>query len=322
LPVPVFVPRAAERGGPLDDVKAEAEARELEEHWRLFYVAATRAEEQLVIAGSLGPRCKGVAPEASWYAAADRAMAELGVVAGEGVRTFGDPLMTVPSEGDRAGIAGLEPPEWARRPAPQEARPARPLAPSSLGDDTVSDPPPSATMRAAAERGRLLHALFERLPDVPSADRATAADRWLAGAGGVADAGERAALTADVLRIVEDTVFAELFGPDSLAEAPLAATVEGGVVVSGRVDRLLVRDDVVRVVDFKTGRRVPDVPPPYHLAQMAGYAAALGAIFPGRRIEAGLLYTAGPKLVVITPEQLAAHKPGFAGTEQSLPLTH
>ena len=56
---PGLPPRAAERGGPLDEVVDAAEQRELQEHWRLFYVAATRAEERLVIAGSLGPPRQG-----------------------------------------------------------------------------------------------------------------------------------------------------------------------------------------------------------------------------------------------------------------------
>jgi ATP-dependent helicase/nuclease subunit A len=71
------------------------------------------------------------------------------------------------------------------------------------------------------------------------------------------------------------------------------------------------------VVDFKTGRRVPASlaqVPPYHLRQMAAYSAALGVIFPGRRVEAALLYTAGPTLIA-----LPADKPDLAATEQSLP---
>jgi ATP-dependent helicase/nuclease subunit A len=39
-----------------------------EEHWRLLYVAATRAEEKLVIGGALGPRARGIPPPESWYA--------------------------------------------------------------------------------------------------------------------------------------------------------------------------------------------------------------------------------------------------------------
>src|SRR6185369_3723739 len=65
--VPIFRPRKRELGGSIADAAAAAAAREREEHWRLLYVALTRAEERLVIGGALGPRAKGVPPEASWY---------------------------------------------------------------------------------------------------------------------------------------------------------------------------------------------------------------------------------------------------------------
>ena len=334
-PVPVFRPRASERGGPLDMVADAAERRELEEHWRLFYVAATRAEEQLVIAGSLGPRCKGVPPEQSWYAAADRAFAALGLAAGEGERTFVGSRPQSPVKSSAAARALPSPPArapaWAYAQAPQEARPPRPLAPSSLGEDTVADPPPTPAMRAAAERGRLQHSLFERLPAVPVSERAAAAERWLLRAGGVADPAERQAVADPVCAILADPRFAELFGPDSLAEAPITAVLGDGTVVSGTVDRLLIAPGRVRVVDFKTGRQVPDgadAVPAYHLRQMAAYAAALAVIFPESAIEAALLYTAGPALITLPPALLEAHrprpgtpaKPGFAAGEQRLPL--
>ena len=205
-------------------------------------------------------------------------------------------------------------------PAPIEQRPSRPLSPSSLGDDVVSDPPPGPGAQAAAERGRLIHALFERLPPVSPDDRARAAHRWLAQAGGLDDAAQRQAIVADVLGVVDDPRFADLFGPHALAEAPITATLGDGLVVSGTVDRLLVTDDVVRVIDFKTGRHVPatlDDIPPYHRAQMAAYAAALAVIFPGRRIEAGLLYSSGPRLHLLPAAMLARDKPGYATMEQS-----
>ena len=325
--IPVIRPRASERGGPLDAVVAAAEARELAEHWRLFYVAATRAEEQLVIAGALGPRAQGVPPEASWYAAADRAFAALGVAAGEGERVFVGTEPTTPVRATAARTAVPPPaapaPDWARLPAPAEARPSRPLAPSSLGADAVAEPPPTAAMRAAAERGRLHHALFERLPAVPPPERAAAAERWLAHAGGVADPVERTAIAAGVCAILDDPRFAELFAPGVLAEAPLTAVVADGVVVSGTVDRLLVAPDRVRIVDFKTGQQVPagaEAVPRYHLRQMAAYVAALGVIFPGRTIEAALLYTAGPSLIALPAALLDAHKPGLPQEEQRLPV--
>lgn len=322
---PVFRPGRAERGGPVDAAVAQVDARELEEHWRLFYVAATRAEERLVIAGALGPRAKGEAPLASWYAASRAAFDALGIEEGEGDRSFTGMRPQPPVARKPRGAAVIdavaELPGWAKLPAPVEARPPRPLAPSSLGEDLVSDPPPGPALRAAAERGRLIHALLERLPAVAIDRRADAAERWLAGAGGVADPAMRDELADAALGVLADPDFAELFGPDALAEAPIAAVVAGGHVVSGTADRLLVTDDSVLVVDFKTGRRAPetlDAVPPYHVRQMAAYVAALEVVFPGRQVVSGLLYTAGPVLYALPDDLLATHKPGFAPAEQSL----
>jgi ATP-dependent helicase/nuclease subunit A len=323
-PVPVFRPRKDEAGGPLSQALDAVMERELEEHWRLFYVAATRAEEQLVIAGSLGPRAKGEPPAASWYRAAAQAMDALGVPDAPGPRVFTGIAATLPGAKASGTAAAAEPaialPEWTRRAAPVEARPSRPLAPSSIGEDAVADPPPTPAMREAAERGRLVHALFERLPAVPADARAAAADRWLRDTGGVANAGVRDEIAGSVCRIIADPRFADLFGPESLAEAPVTAVIGDGLVVAGTVDRLLVTPDRVRVVDFKTGRRAPttlaDVPT-YHLRQMAAYAAALGVIFPGRRVDAALLYTAAPVMFDLPDALLALHKPGFAAGEQS-----
>ncbi|MBX9814155.1 MAG: UvrD-helicase domain-containing protein, partial [Sphingomonas sp.] len=111
-PLPMLRPRAAEKSGPLVDLVETAARRDLEEHWRLFYVAATRAEEHLVIAGSLGPRAQGVPPALSWYSAADKAFAALGV-GGEGERVF-------------LGHAPQPPRPAKRRPPAPEAAPALP----------------------------------------------------------------------------------------------------------------------------------------------------------------------------------------------------
>ncbi|MEO6216116.1 MAG: double-strand break repair helicase AddA [Sphingomonas sp.] len=320
--LPIFRPRASERGGPLGPELDKDAQRELEEHWRLFYVAATRAEERLVIAGALGPLAKGEPPPSSWYAAADRAMTALGVPPSPEARSFTGiaPQRPVAASSRKLGevVADEALPDWAAKPAPVEARPPRPLAPSSLGEDEVADPPPSPALRAAAERGRLVHALFERLPAVPADQRVAAADRWLQTVGMIAEPAVRDEINSTVLAVLDDPCFAGLFAPESLAEAPIAAVVGDGVVVSGTVDRLLVTPDRIQVVDFKTGRQVPATPadiPPYHVRQMAAYVEALGVIFPGRTVEAALLYTAAPVLLVLPHTLLDAHKPGYVAAQ-------
>lgn len=328
--LPLVPPRKAERFGSVADAVEKAAVADRQEHWRLLYVALTRAEERLIIAGSLSARRKGVVPDESWHAAVERAMKALGVgweaeprwggrLAWRGTET----LAVAKAEKEEAVAAeDIAEPSWLREAAPVEARPSRPLAPTAPVEDDAPYPPPSEAQRAAAQRGTSLHSLFERLPDVAREDRAAAADRWLERIAGVEDATERVALAAHVQAVLDDPAFAALFSPGALAEAPIAAIV-GEDVVSGTVDRLLVGPDLVQIVDFKTGRAVPgdaDAVPLSHLRQMAAYAAALAVIFPGRRIEAALLYTAGPKLIILPDALLAAHKPGFAATQDKLGL--
>src|SRR3546814_14002022 len=73
LPLPLHC-SPKEARGPVAEAFADAAERARQEHWRLAYVAMTRAEDVLVVSGSLGPRARGQIPDASWYAAAARAM--------------------------------------------------------------------------------------------------------------------------------------------------------------------------------------------------------------------------------------------------------
>ena len=112
--------------------------------------------------------------------------------------------------------------------------------------------------------------------------------------------------------MLRDARFAEVFGPGSRAEVAIAGTAAAlppGLSVSGRIDRLVVLGDRVLVADFKTNRPSPgaieDADPAY-VRQMAVYAAVLAEVFPGRRIEAALVWTDGPKLMPIPENLLAA----------------
>jgi ATP-dependent helicase/nuclease subunit A len=315
--VPAFRPRKDELVEPLRSQIERQDMLDRQEHWRLLYVALTRAEERLYIGGALGARDRNGPAEASWFRAVEKAVSGLGsdwLEAPLWSREMRYGTLELPA---RVAAKDIERdaliPDWLHRPAPAEERPPRPLAPSSIGEDDVADPPPGPELRAAAERGRLLHALFERLPGIAPERRGALADRWLEQSAGMADAGARAAMIADACRVIDDPRFADLFGAEALAEAPIAAVVAGGVVVSGSVDRLLVAEDRILVADFKTGRRSPaavaDIPPA-HLRQMAAYRAALRIVFPDRPVEAALLYTAAPVLHVLPDALLDAHAPG------------
>ena len=164
---------------------------------------------------------------------------------------------------------------------------------------------------AALKRGVLVHRLLQLLPEVAPAERPSATEAFLARPGHALTPQQQKAIAQQVLAVLDDTRFAPLFGAGSLAEVPIAAVL-GRTVIAGQVDRLLVRDDAVVVVDYKSGRPPPTsgaaAPVPY-LRQMAAYRAALRAVFPERRVTCGLLFTDGPNLLWLNNKTLDAHAP-------------
>jgi len=305
---------------------AEAEAAEArgdrQEHWRLLYVAMTRAEEALFVGGALGTRDKGQPPAQSWYARLDALFEgdRLADAVWGSRRDWGEPPEPIARGEPGTAAERVALPAWATTPVGAEPRPPRPLAPSSAGQDEGADPPfPPGADAFAARRGVLIHKLLERLPELAAGEREGRARDWLARQAADVPEPARLAMLTSALAVLAEPGWAEIFSPAALAEVPLAAVV-GGQVIAGTADRLLVERSRVLVVDFKTARRPPaglaEVPLTT-LRQMAAYAAALAAIYPGRRIEAAVLYTQAPLLLPIPADVLERHKAGLPVAEES-----
>jgi len=322
IPMPPL-PKGQELGR-LAEERARVTREELQEHWRLLYVAMTRAEEALFIGGALSGREKAPKPD-SWYARLEP------LFAGDwqsdplwgGIKLHGAQAeVAVPPRSGEARDLGLLPP-WAERAVAAEPRPPKPLAPSALGEDLASDPPfppgAGAAGAAAARRGVLLHRLLERLPELPAAERKAAAQAWLAQQAADLDGPACAEMVDSALKVLAEPAWAGLFGPAALAEVPIAAVV-AGQVVAGTIDRLLIEPERIRLVDFKTARRPPaalDEVPVAILRQMAAYAAALEVTYPGRSVEAALLYTQQPRLLTIPADLLNLHKQALTAPQES-----
>lgn len=319
--LPLLPIKKAESVGQLGRIPDMQKKRDLQEQFRLLYVALTRASEHLVLAGSLGIQAKGVAPEHSWYPALEAAMQSFGL------EWQDDPLWDqamhlvaenadMPQAVDATDTSTPDDfavePHWLRTPAAQEQSPRRPLTPSNLEDDAFGDAPFSGTMKVVAERGRLLHALFERFAGGSIDEFQAGALRWVAENSREA-AIDPVSVVATAVAVLRNAEWGDLFSAQAKAEVPVAAVV-GETVISGRIDRLLVRGKQVRLIDFKTGRSVPEdatkVAKP-HLRQMAHYVAALETVFPDHDIQAALLFTHGPKLLELPDALLRPHRPAI-----------
>jgi ATP-dependent helicase/nuclease subunit A len=275
----------------------------LKEYRRLLYVALTRAKERLVICGFENK--KGTKP-GSWHTLAERAAEALGIAREDGSRVFGEAALSRVNPKAATQVPDTILPAWAITPAKVE-QPApwliRPSDAAGMDEPAKRSPLASETPK---RRGLLVHAMLARLPDIAESDRAGVAQRFLAAR--EVNPAEAELLVAQTLAVISDAAFAKAFAPGSRAEVSLVADlpeIGPAARVHGRVDRLAVTEDEVLIVDFKTGKREPDVPRLY-ATQMALYRAAAARIFPGRRIACALVWTEGPALVPLSDELLEA----------------
>jgi ATP-dependent helicase/nuclease subunit A len=216
---------------------------------------------------------------------------------------------TAPVAAPPAGPApafAVEPPEphWLRRPLPPEPPVLPPLSPSRLSDAAGEAPralPPASPL--ARLRGTAIHHLLQVLPAVPAGSQPGVAMRILALRFPRLDERSREQLMLAALDVLNDPAHAALFAAGSRAEVLLSGEIDtprGRQPITGRVDRLLVTDAEVRIIDFKTGRPPADPAaiPPGMLAQLAAYRALLAQIHPGLPVTAGIVWTALPRLVM------------------------
>jgi len=306
------------------DLHEQAQEEARREYRRLLYVAMTRARDRLYIGGWEG---KNELPGGCWYNLIEPAMRDVGeeveMPSGEVVYRLAQPQDAAPDRDkeitDHAPTT-TDAPDWALAPAPPEPEPTSPLAPSHQGEDGAGDEPAvisplSDDDGARFKRGLLVHRLLQSLPGLAPEDREARAEAFLGRPSLELSPQEQQNLLSETMAVLNDPAHGALFGPGSMAEVPITGVVgvgENSHTLSGQVDRLLVTDDAVTVIDFKTNRPPPKdesgVAPAY-LRQMAAYRAALRQVYPDRPVRAVLLWTLGPRLMPLDDEILNAHAP-------------
>ncbi|HZK88965.1 MAG TPA: double-strand break repair helicase AddA [Stellaceae bacterium] len=300
--------------------------RELQEYRRLLYVALTRAQDRLYICGwhTLRPSngaenwhtlCRaGLGGIAEPFAFdASPLIGELDGWSGEGLR-LATAQAGVPTRDSPSAVAPSlgPPPAWLRVPPPPEPNPPKPLLPSQpSGNEPATLSPLAGRGRDRFKRGLLVHRLLQTLPEFPATERAAAARRFLALPVHALPLDEQEDIARETIAVLETPEFAPLWGPDAQAEVPVVGLI-GGRALSGQIDRIVVTEDRVLIVDYKTVR-----PPPQsenevagvYLQQLASYRAALERIYPDRPVACAILWTEAPRLMPISPELLARHLP-------------
>ncbi|MTI44563.1 DNA helicase/exodeoxyribonuclease V subunit A [Roseibium hamelinense] len=329
-PALIWLPSKAERTGWHDDMLQDLRQGTEEEYRRLLYVALTRAEDRLVVCGW---EPKRGAHEQCWHTMVRTALApeaeelvdQTGAVTGwrwQRTKCEVPHPETKPVEQTSGSGCPSELPVWLNTPVAPVKRRTR-LQPSKAfeameqkeGIEPVSPAlrlgMTSSSPSWALERGRIVHRLLEILPDLPAQDHESAAQRIVASALPEVFASKADDLVHEVLQILRNDALSKLFQDGGRPEVPIVGTIAsaGGkeIQVSGQIDRLVVEAEKVTVFDYKTNAVVPETAAAVsleYLAQLSVYRELLKRIYPGKAIEAALLWTTIPRLMTIPADIL------------------
>lgn len=284
-----LLPRKEDGVRGLEPVLREAEQQKAREDANLLYVALTRARQYLYISGTEA----GNHQASPWYTRIARALQR---AAGE---TLPDGVtLACRLEGDAFAGARL-----SRGGAPDDLPAPPPPAPAPAPDPRLCEPvaappPPEGPAPVDPEvprRGILLHAILESLTTTTDrADLAARLRRRLA----PNDVALFEACWDEAVALVDDPRLAEYFDPARYREAHNEVPMvyrNGDELVYGALDRVVIHDDRVVVLDYKTHRdasasNARGLAEQFR-AQLERYTAGAARCWPGRPVEGVVLFT-------------------------------
>lgn len=303
----------------LEPYKEAAKAKRAQEYLRLLYVAMTRAESRLVLCGyKIGGRKTGM-DKMCWYEDMQAAFDGLETRKiklswdAEGL-TFGDAAEAI-THADKLALESVTAlPSWITQPAPPAGTVRRHVTPSHLlAPPPHSDMPVRSPLTQTSEtrflRGNLIHKLLEVLPEFEESKRIGIAQKML---GGYKMLGKEQSdqIISEVFAVLDAPEFAQVFAVGSRSEVSLAGSAKGlpaHLYLNAQIDRISVTDTKVFIVDYKSNRPPPltqDGVADIYWGQMAAYRELAREIYPSREIICALLWTDGPRLMILDDSRL------------------
>jgi ATP-dependent helicase/nuclease subunit A len=280
-PTHFMVASQAQRLDALGRTLAEAhKAREAREELHVLYVAVTRARHFLHVSGFVAQNRK------SWHGLALKAMETLAPAPPLPGTAVGTLSYAVGAPGPAPA-----PPAAAAMPA-ADPRLRAPLAiAASLAPSARAAAGSGFETAAGADRGTAVHCLLQRLSEGAAGD----ARLWIGVCAQLGSEPSRAEFErwlAEARAVLAAPALARFFDPARYRRAwnEVPLTCDGGAAI---VDRLVDDGTTLWVLDYKTHAR-PDAAAllAQYRPQLEGYAAAVGSVWPGRAVRAGLVLTA------------------------------
>lgn len=315
-----YLPSAQSTPESLSAERDRLKERQAEEYMRLLYVAMTRAESRLIVCGFHSGRKDGKGfDKRCWHEEVANAMRGLDkcrtVQEGDNeILLYGRKAETPADAAQPLTLESLDLPDWTNRPAPQEPSTPRRVTPSHLLAPLPSyDAPVRSPAQAGFDRfrrGNIIHKLLEILPDMPTQERDKTAQTYLESYLDLTPSA-RAAIKSEVFDVLEHPDFKHIFAPGSRAEVSLAGhggALPKGLFLNAQIDRLVVTDSHIYIVDYKSNRPPPthqDDVPDIYWGQMAAYRELVRSLYPDRPVTCALLWTDGPHLMLLDDKRLS-----------------
>jgi ATP-dependent helicase/nuclease subunit A len=279
--------------------------QQLDEYYRLLYVALTRAEDELIICGY---EKLSVLSSNSWYQLlwqklyTDSSLKMFECLGDMEIEAFTSPYYI------KLGAQHMF------YPLSTENTSQATLLPSFLEEPFIEAAhkyfKPTESIETSDEnfflKGQVMHRLLEFLPSIPQDyHRSLAASLLQSLSLPTLEVG----LDNKALTILNDKNFDFIFyNKNSIAEVNIAGYLEilgETFFVSGKIDRLILEENEVIIIDYKTNKILPkteaDIKLSY-LKQILTYRQLIKKIFPQKNIRIMLLWTEEKNLMEISPK--------------------
>jgi ATP-dependent helicase/nuclease subunit A len=309
-------------------IQAQFQQKAEEEYRRLLYVAMTRAEDKLIICGYANRNTGSIT---TWHKMVkDGLIGECEEISEGGEISVCRWIKDHPRRKDRKPAPSeqfIEPvldelPDWVTKTNNNEAAFAPPLFPSTASLSVEANPREQdiATVNTAPsvqsfaiERGNIIHHLLQFLPSVDPVSRNERATDYIRRSLPAWSNEQQDKVREEVMAILEDESFANLFSQNSQAEVSLSGTLDPEGInqpVNAQIDRIAILEDRVIIIDYKSDRNIPSNPDQIsqqYLVQLAIYRELVAQIYDNMKISCALLWTSGPQLVEIPDDLLSEH---------------
>jgi len=288
------------------DLYNQRAEKEKEERNRLLYVAMTRAEKWLIAAGA------GKVQDSSecWHAQITKGVETAGssqliTPLGNGMRLeHGDWPHSKASNSESSTKYNQELPNWFLQTTTHPEERAVHLSPSELPGAKALPSNENLDSQSAKNYGSYVHLLLENLPFHPETN-------WPKIAHNLLETVEHSLVenyASDAYKVANQILRTPdlhwIFQQNTLAEVPFVSTFPEYTdkTFHGVIDRLVIQDETICIVDFKTNRTIPKTPdqiPIGVLNQMVIYEHVINQLYPDHDVSSGILWTAKAKFMEI-----------------------